>query len=281
MENQKPQANLTVFFILSFAISWLLWLAPLLRSNNLVQLPEFTEIFGMFAPFGPFIASFWLTSRDYGAPGSKSLWKKGWSMDFDKKWLVPTIFLMPAIGLVTIGVLTLMRQPIQWEAGISWSAAIPTFFIIYFFNALPEEYGWRGYALGLMQTRFNSLIASLILGALWGLWHLPLHFIDGTVQANIPVYQFILQQMVLAIFYTWLFNNTRGSVLIAILFHTIANVVGAAIPYWTTNEGRWIGFSIQVLFAVAIILIWKPQQLTHSSTGRYTSPFDKLGTEEK
>ena len=49
MENQKSQANPTTFFILSFTISWLLWLAPLLRSNDLAQLPEFTEIFGIDA----------------------------------------------------------------------------------------------------------------------------------------------------------------------------------------------------------------------------------------
>ena len=273
MENQKSQTNLTVFFILSFVISWLLWLAPLLRSNDLVQLPEFTEIFGMFAPFGPFIAAFWLTRRDHGKPGTKSLWKRGWSLDFDKMWLVPTIFLMPVIGLVAIAVLKLMGESIQWDAGISLIAALPTFIFIYLLNALPEEYGWRGYALGPMQTRFNALTASLILGALWGLWHLPLHFIEGTVQANIPVYQFILQQMVLAVFYTWLFNNTRGSVFIAILFHAIANIVGAAIPYWTTNQGRWIGFIIQALFAVAIILIWGPQHLSKA-------PSDNLDSEK-
>ena len=271
MENQKSQTNLTTFFILSFAISWLLWLAPLLRSNDLVQLPEFTEIFGMFAPFGPFISAFWLTRRDQGKPGAKSLWKRGWSMDFDKTWLVPTIFLMPVIGLAAMAVLKLMGESIQWDAGISLVATIPVFIFIYLLNALPEEYGWRGYALGSLQTRFNALTASLILGAIWGLWHLPLHFIEGTVQSNIPVYQFILQQMVLAIFYTWLFNNTRGSVFIAILFHAIANIVGAAIPYWTTDQGRWTGFIIQALFAVAIILIWGPQRLSKSPSDNLDS----------
>ena len=59
--------------------------------------------------------------------------------------------------------------------------------------------------------------ASLVLGALWGLWHLPLHFIEGTVQSAIPVYQFVLQQMVLAVFYTWLYNHTRGAVSVAII----------------------------------------------------------------
>ena len=264
MENKKSQTNITHFFILSFVISWLLWLPPLLRSNNLAQLPQFTEIFGMFAPFGPFIAAFWLTRNHSGRDGMKELWKRGWSFDFNKKWLFPAIFLMPVIGLISIAILKLMKRSIDWEAGISFGAAIPIFIFIYLLNALPEEYGWRGYALQPMQNRFNALTASLILGAIWGLWHLPLHFIEGTVQSNIPVYQFILQQMVLAIFYTWLFNNTKGSVFISILFHAIANIVGAAIPYWTTNEGRWIGFFVQVVFAIVIIMIWGAQHLSTS-----------------
>ena len=104
---------------------------------------------------------------------------------------------------------------------------------------------------------------------LWGLWHLPLHFIDGTVQSAIPVYQFVLQQMVLAIFYTWLFNNTRGAVSVAILFHAVGNLMGAAVPHWTTDQGRWIGFAVLVVFAMIVTLFWGPQHLSRSEAGRY------------
>jgi len=266
MNDKKPLINTAIFFILAFVISWLLWLPQLLTSNDLVQLPEFTGAFGMIAPFGPFIAAFWLTSRQSGWEGVKALWKKGWSLKFDKIWLLPTLLLLPLAGLVTVVVMKLTGQLVQWEYGVSGLALLPTFFIIYLLNSLPEEYGWRGYALGPLSNRFNALAASIILGLLWGLWHLPLHFIEGTVQANIPVYQFILQQIVLAIFYTWLYKNTNGVILISILFHTVGNVVGAAIPYWTTNQGRWINFGVLVIFAVAIVLIWGPEHLSRSGS---------------
>jgi hypothetical protein len=120
------------------------------------------------------------------------------------------------------------------------------------------------------------VVGGMSLGALWGLWHLPLHFIKGTVQSSIPVYQFVLQQTVLAIFYTWLFNHTRGAVSVAILFHAIGNIVGAAVPYWTTEQGRWIGFAVQVLFATGIVLIWGPQHLSRSPAGRYSPAPDEL-----
>jgi membrane protease YdiL (CAAX protease family) len=157
-----------------------------------------------------------------------------------------------------------------------WAALVPTFFIILLLNALPEEYGWRGYALGPMLNRSSAIMASLVLGLLWGLWHLPLHFIEGTVQSAIPVYQFIIQQMVLAVLYTWLFNNTRGAVSVAILFHAVANIVGAAVPYWTTDLGRWIGLAVLAAAMAVIVLIWGPQHLSRSVAGRYRSAPDEF-----
>jgi membrane protease YdiL (CAAX protease family) len=276
METKKPTRRTVSFFVIAFAISWLLWLPQVLDSNDWVQFPEFVGILGMFAPFGPFVAALWLTGRQGGLEGIKRLLRRGWSLDFDKRWLLPTVLLMPAVGLVTVVVMTLVGLPIQWEFAPPWAALVPTFFIILLLNALPEEYGWRGYALGPMLNRSSAIMASLVLGLLWGLWHLPLHFIEGTVQSAIPVYQFIIQQMVLAVLYTWLFNNTRGAVSVAILFHAVANIVGAAVPYWTTDLGRWIGLAVLAAAMAVIVLIWGPQHLSRSVAGRYRSAPDEF-----
>jgi membrane protease YdiL (CAAX protease family) len=183
------------------------------------------------------------------------------------------VLLMPATSLVTVALMSALGMPIAWQYGQPWQAWGPIFVQVLLLNALAEEYGWRGYALGRMFSRMpgraGALAASLVLGALWGLWHLPLHMIEGTAQSAIPVYQFVLQQMVLAVYYTWLFNHTRGSVLVAILFHAFANVVGAAVPTWATSEGRWIGFAVQLAFAAAIVAIWGPRHLSQSPAGRF------------
>lgn len=102
-------------------------------------------------------------------------------------------------------VINLMGGQILWDlAPLPLSFAIPIFFIIFLTQGLPEEYGWRGFALDRLQLRWNALTASLVLGFMWGLWHLPLHFMIGTTQEIIPVYEFILRQMVGAIFFTWI-----------------------------------------------------------------------------
>jgi membrane protease YdiL (CAAX protease family) len=82
-----------------------------------------------------------------------------------------------------------------------------------------EETAWRGFALPRLQKNHSALSASLILGLLWGLWHIPLFLIPGSAQEAYPFIGFILLILPTSILFTWIFNHTKGSVLIAGLFH--------------------------------------------------------------
>ena len=101
--------------------------------------------------------AFWLTGRQRGREGVAKLWKRGWSLDFDGKWLVPTVLLRPAQSVVTVLVLRLLGRSVQWEYGTTAAAIVPTFVYVYVLNALAEEYGWRGYALDPLQKRYGAL----------------------------------------------------------------------------------------------------------------------------
>jgi membrane protease YdiL (CAAX protease family) len=254
-DRQPGGHDMARFFGITFAISWLLWLLPLLRSTWLPDLPEVVGLLGQFAPFGPGVAAFWLVGRRAGRKGMRALWSRGWRLDFDKRWLVPALGLVPLLGLVNVLVVVALGGEIDWDVGIGPVMVIPVFLLIYVANALPEEYGWRGYALDPLQRRFGPLGASLALGFVWGMWHLPLVFIEGTTQAAIPFHEFVLQTMVLAVVYTWLHNNTGGSVLVAALFHASANTTGAALPTWTTPLGRWV--NVGLLLVVAATVAWR------------------------
>jgi membrane protease YdiL (CAAX protease family) len=88
---------------------------------------------------------------------------------------------------------------------------------------LGEEVGWRGYALPALQVRYGALLASLILGVLWGLWHLPVFFNPDTSYSRLPFLLFLVFIVPVAVLMTWLFNSTGGSVLMAMLFHAVLN----------------------------------------------------------
>lgn len=259
---EKNVRELLQFIGITFLISWALWLPQFLKNNGMPNLPEIVGLPGMFAPFGPALAAFWLTWRNSGKEGAKTLWARGWQLKFEKKWLVPVLLIGPLAALLTVALVSKMEGDIPWEYGVPVSMIVPIFLMIYFTNALPEEYGWRGYALDRLQKNWSALGAGLILGLIWALWHLPLFFMEGTTQAEIPLYQFVLQTMVLSVLYTWLHNNTNGSVLIAGLFHAVSNMAAAAIPFWLSDFGRLVNFGVLLAIAVVIVLRWGWRKLS-------------------
>jgi membrane protease YdiL (CAAX protease family) len=169
--------------------------------------------------------------------------------------------LPPVVAVLTVLSVMLAGKNIDWELAPPLLTLFPVFMLIFFTNAFPEEFGWRGYVLDRFQLRWNALVASLILGAIWGLWQLPLHFIGGTIQHTVPIWEFVAQTIVVTIAYTWLYNNTGGSILVAMLFHAVNSFTAAVVPYWTTEAGRWIHLAILLLVVGAIVLIWGQKTL--------------------
>jgi membrane protease YdiL (CAAX protease family) len=117
-------------------------------------------------------------------------------------------------------------------------------FVLIFFGGGPlgEEPGWRGFALPRLQLRYGALRGTLLLGVLWVFWHLP-DFLTSAQRGgpganlvtlltiNFPI--FFVMVMSLAIIFTWVFNNTRGSVFTALLLHTSINTFGIVQPLFT------------------------------------------------
>lgn len=253
MNNTRKE--LLHYFLIAFGWMWLLNAPRILATFEIISLPPlFSTLLGYLAVFGPGVAAFVLTRQASGTEATKALWRRGWLGNFPKKWLIPTLLLMPAMGVLTLLILRLLNQPVLWEYGLSPAMIVPIGLLIWLLGALPEEYGWRGYALERLLKNNSPLVASLILGLVWGLWHLPLHFISTSTQYIIPIWEYVLQTIILAIIYTWIFLGTRGSILAAGMFHAAGNITGAVIPYWVTESGRWISF-IQLLIVAAVITL--------------------------
>jgi membrane protease YdiL (CAAX protease family) len=102
---------------------------------------------------------------------------------------------------------------------------LPLFLVILTLtDGLGEELAWRGFALPQLLSRHNALAASLILGVLWGLWHLPLVWTEGATLYQQPIWLFLLDITAKSVLFTWVFLHTRGSVLLAMLLHGATNL---------------------------------------------------------
>ncbi|MEX2160847.1 MAG: type II CAAX endopeptidase family protein [Anaerolineales bacterium] len=150
-------------------------------------------------------------------------WKVDWF------WYLAAFSLvgLPAlIGLVYILLGNPFDGPVQGSIGF-WVWAVVTTVIQ---GPLGEETGWRGFALPRLQRRYNALVSSLILGLLWAFWHLPLYIFTGAArQTEYPLFIFVPMTVALAIWFTWIYNNTRGSILLTFLAHFSFNSAGGFV----------------------------------------------------
>lgn len=114
--------------------------------------------------------------------------------------------------------------PVSSFSAPSWEVLLPGMVAALFIGPAGEEFGWRGLALPVLQRRFTPLAASLVLGAIWGIWHLPAFLLSGTPQSAWSFGPYVLGVLALSIILTPMFNAARGSLLIPILFHFQQNL---------------------------------------------------------
>jgi uncharacterized protein len=219
---------LIFFFIIACAGSWLVVL-PYLRSASGAGLLPFAwpvpfAVSAALAPFaGPFLAAFVMTGVTEGTPGIRRLlgrfvqWRVGlWWYLFALVGL-PAIMVLGAIALP--GVLASFTAP-PLPLLLTYPIALVTTLVIG--GPLGEEPGWRGFALPRLQRLYGPLGGSLVLGPLWSFWHLPYFWMPewGTPkESGLDIVWFVLALTAATIIYTWVFNKTKGSLVVVILLH--------------------------------------------------------------
>jgi CAAX protease family protein len=179
------------YFVLAFAFTWGFWVPAALEARGLISpLPVPATFLGAF---GPLLAAVVVTAQESGRVGLRSLLGRVVRWRVAPIWYGVAILgpLASMLGAIALHVL-LGGQPPSLGLLI---AAPPTLLIAVVYMmitvALGEEVGWRGYALLALQTRYSALLASLILGVLWTLWHLPVFFNPGTFYSNLPFVLFL------------------------------------------------------------------------------------------
>jgi membrane protease YdiL (CAAX protease family) len=128
-------------------------------------------------------------------------------------------------------------------------------FIYQFLFLWGEEIGWRGYALPKLQEKYHPLVASVILGVLWGFWHLPSFFTAGSIHEGMSLPFFVLATVGYSILYTWVYNGTGGSLLLTCLLHAANNTtVSFTMVFFKPIVGEPV-FSLAVLALFDLLVI--------------------------
>jgi len=208
-----------------FVLSYLFFLVAILIIGAVVSLTAVSAlIMGFliaFAAWTPNAAAIVVTGVTEGKAGVKRLFA-GWSRWRVSGWWYLFGLAPIGIALITAALYSLLGRADarQTTTELTTSALVLMLLFHTIQGATGEELGWRGFALPGLQKRFSPLVSALILGAVVSGWHGVLHLVSPT---GIPEWQFIVLMVSYSVIVTWAYNKSRGSVLIATIFHFAFN----------------------------------------------------------
>ena len=167
------------------------------------------------------------------------------------RWWLVALFLVAVISVIGIGVTVAFGGEVpEWPgAGLSvktWflfalRSAMFTFLVV----TVGEEPGWRGWMQPELQKRFSPLTTSILVGLVWGLWHLPLFFNGLYLGGPVGIFGYLIMCPALAVIFTWLYNGAGGNLLLALVLHTAFNNTSRVMP--ATNEAAWVGLALVII----------------------------------
>lgn len=238
------------FFALTFVWTWGLWAVT---SISGWLAPGVNTALFLASAFGPSVAAI-LVTLVFG--GGRSLrdwlgqclkWRLGW------RWYVLVLLAPPIVMLVALIVHVAFGGviPPSPVAGHVFIAIAQIPLIALLGGPLGEEFGWRGYALPVLSARIGWRKASLVIGVIWGLWHVPLFYMANTAQADLPMALFLASTVALSVTFARLSVNTGFSVVPAILLHTAINWWSMVLPVMPKDGSTQI-YSLVMALVIAI-----------------------------
>lgn len=222
------------YFVLAYVFAWIF-----------IPLTSVSLAFGFLALFGPAFSAMLTTYITEGSTGLKALWSKALLWRVSPVFYSFAILLPPTLILLGMGAAYLLGTPVTFFTNGIVGIVTAVLFV-------GEELGWRGYALPRLLATRTPLQASLILGVFWALWHLPNFLFPIPGVPPLGPFPVIAAWIIAETFlFTWLYLHSKGSVLIATLFHASINAF--------TFEGmesteKWL-LQASIWGVVALILV--------------------------
>jgi uncharacterized protein len=254
------------FFVMAYAFSWIVW-SPWVLSEDGVGLLPF-QLSGLTKALlsaaaillGPTLSGFIMTGITEGRAGIRRLLHRIVLWRVGLRWYLFALIGIPVV--MALGTIILPGGPaplLKLGPGYVLSYLGSFVLITILGGPLFEEPGWRGFALPRLQPLHGPLVGTLILGLLWALWHLPEFLVPDWAESSggsgfLDIVKFVVIVIAMAVIITWVFNNTKGSVLMAILVHASIDTFSA--PLLALFSPSQMANSLLLSFgALALVLV--------------------------
>jgi membrane protease YdiL (CAAX protease family) len=247
----------TAFFAATLVLSWGWWVIAYvgLTSGGLALIHV-----GVGA-FGPVVAGAVVT----WASGSNLRAWAGQIIDWRvaPRWYLIAVLLPAVWGIASVPA-SLTLAGVSFEVALSADQVVRygvSVVLIFFIGGGQEEPGWRGFALPRLQETYSALTASVIIGVVWAVWHLPLFFMGAPRNLSGNFVLFAVMVVGFSILLTWCYNSTGGSVLVAMVFHASINASATLLPVQSELATQWplvfdLGLTGGVWLIAGAVVVW-------------------------
>jgi uncharacterized protein len=253
------------FFVLTYALAWIIE-SPLVFLRDTITAGDPPGLFlVILASNVPSVVAIVLTAIVLGRGALRKLLGRLLIWRVNPLWYLVVVLGPVALVGGMVGLNTLMGGP-------ALSLGMPLFGVLSMLafsivpgSALGEEIGWRGYALPRLQARMSALSASLIIGPIWALWHLPLWLTGAPGRTPILYAAFVASVIALSVLLTWVYNSTGGSLLMVVLLHATFNLPVTLAIDELGNRAMvpvLLYFGLTVVAAIVVVVVAGPAHLS-------------------
>jgi uncharacterized protein len=257
----KEKRNLTLFFAATLATTYITYFTIVLNGWSPYEAPGL--ILFLIGGSSPTWVGLLLVLFSYNKEERKAYFKRLLPRLIPGRWLAIIILIFPVLFVIVYAVELLLGSPLPGMEALKSYIAQPSvlpFVILIGLGSGPisEEFGWRGFALDPLMRRFGRIWGTVMLGLIWGVWHLGLFFMPqtwhgqlGFAFAGFPT--FVLASIGLALVMTWVHVNTQSSILAAILMHFFSNFTSSALAP-QSNEAEIVHMLVLIVLGLALCL---------------------------
>jgi membrane protease YdiL (CAAX protease family) len=243
------------FFLLTFSLTWIAWAASALLA------PGDGGVFGVGGPvfilgvFAPALVAVALTGRAEGRAGVRRLLARIGQWRVEARWYAFALGYFATVKLAAALIHRLATGAWPTFGDPPWMLMLAAIVLSTWVQA-GEEVGWRGYALPRLAAHLGLGGASLLLGVLWALWHLPLFFMTGSGSDGQSFPLYLLHVTALSVAMAWLYWKTGGSLLLVMVMHASVNNTAALVPAALPEAVDPFQFSGSLVAWISVGLSW-------------------------
>jgi membrane protease YdiL (CAAX protease family) len=277
VSNTRPKQGTRKAFWIAFFVAWGVSALVFLAHNTFFNITPFSLAVVVFSLVAVVPVAFVIGSAYSRIPTVKDYLSSLVRLRGVWGWSFLGLVLMPVLILISVPVSNILgREPTSVhqfpDTGLVLIGLVAVKFLyqLFFFNATGEETGWRGFALPRLQARTSPLVAALVLAFFWVPWHFFLWQAERnpvlTLQYWIDMY---IVTVPLSLLIVWIYNRSKGSILVAGITHAASNTAVAFIPH-PDLQGLSLTLSVAALVMILVDRTWKKLPPDHPAV--YRSP---------